>query len=338
LRLAIATAVVVTTVVAAARLGAPMAGRIRGRGARRDCRGAPGRPVSTDRAADAEFLTVSLTHAGRERPYLLRVPTRHRAERAPLVLQLHGRGIDPVTFDQWTGFSNLADSEGFALTMPSAVGEIWNDGRYRGDGWDEIHARDDVGYLVAVIDDACVRLPIDPSRVYVVGMSNGAPMAARLACEHAERFAAIAQVSGTAAMDVAAGCRPQVPVPILQIHGSSDRYAPYAGGRARGLRARLFLRHPAGPCVGVDAWAQQWVDANDAHDGPRAEVLPPDTTIRRWTGRSPRSDVAFYRIEDGGHTWPGNRAWVPPFFGRTSRAFDATTVIWAFFAAHARER
>ncbi len=128
--------------------------------------------------------------------------------------------------------------------MPSAVDEIWNEGRYRGQPWDEIEERDDVGYLLAVIDDASARLPIDASRVYVGGMSNGATMAARLACEHAERFAAVPQVSGTAAVDFAAGCRPAVHVPILQIHGTRDRYAPDAGGRARGLRARLLLHHP----------------------------------------------------------------------------------------------
>jgi polyhydroxybutyrate depolymerase len=279
--------------------------------------------------------TVSLRHEGRERPYLLHVPPSALTERVPLLLELHGRGIDPLPFDRWTGFRHLADRAGFVVALPSAVGEIWNDGRY------PALARDgprDVGYLVALIEDACTRLPIDVGRIYVVGMSNGATMAARLASEQARRIAAFAQVAGTAAVGVAANRRPACPVPILQIHGTSDDTAPYGGGRRRGLRARLIIRRVAGPSIGVDDWARFWVEANDAHEGPRIETLPPDTTVRRWRGKSSASDVVFYRVEGGGHTWPGNRQPLPRLlFGRTSGAFDATKVIWDFLSAHRRE-
>ena len=211
-------------------------------------------------------------------------------------------------FDRWTGFSALADEVGFILAITSALGEVWNDGHYpkrvEGDP-------DDVRYLLALLDDVCRRLPIDRLQIYVVGMSNGATMAARLVCEHPARIAAFAQVAGTAAEAVACARRPAVPVSILQVHGTRDRYAPYSGGRAHGLRARLVLRHPAGPCVAVDEWARLWVDGNGVHDGPHTETVPPDATIRRWRGPSPASDVVFYRLNGGGHTWPGNRTWVP---------------------------
>jgi polyhydroxybutyrate depolymerase len=196
---------------------------------------------------------------------------------------------------------------------------------------------DDVGYLLALIDDARTRVPIDRRRIYLVGMSNSATMAARFICEHPEQVAAFAQVAGTAAEEVGAACRPALPVPILNVHGTRDRFAPYAGGRARGLRARLVLRHPAGPCIGVDEWARHWVDGNGAADGPHTETIPPDATVRRWRGPTRACDVVFYRIGGGGHTWPGNRTWVPPVFGRASCAFDATRVAWDFLAAHARE-
>jgi len=292
----------------------------------------PGASQSTTLPAGRH--TVPLTLHGRDRPYILHVPPIAPADGAPFVLQLHGRGIDPIMFDRWTGFSALADEAGFILAMPSAAGEAWNDGRYGSllrDG------PDDVGYLLALLDDARFRVPIDRRRIYLVGMSNGATMAARFVCEHPEQVAAFAQVAGTAAEAVARACRPAVPVPILNVHGTRDRYAPYAGGRARGLRARLVLRHPAGPCVGVDEWARRWVDGNRALDGPHAETIPPDASVRRWRGPTPACDAAFYRIDGGGHTWPGNRAWVPPVFGRTSRAFDATRVAWDFFAEHTCE-
>jgi polyhydroxybutyrate depolymerase len=240
-------------------------------------------------------------------------------------------------FDRWTGFSALADQAGFALAMPSAIDEIWNDGRYDGPAWGQIAEIDDVEYLATVIDDALGRGGLDRRRVYVVGMSNGATMAGRLACERAERLAAVGQVSGTVAVEVAISCQPTVPVPILEIHGTRDAMAPYAGGRARGVRARWLLRQLAGPCLGVDDWARFWVGANGAAVGPQVANVPPDTSIRCWSGQTPASDIAFYRVDRGGHTWPGNRMWVPPLFGRTSRAFDATAAVWDFFARHLRD-
>ena len=236
-------------------------------------------------------------------------------------------------FDRWTRFALLSRAAGFLLAMPSAIGGIWADGRFAGAGSGTI---DDVGYLLAVVEDVRRRGPVDPRRIYVVGMSNGATMAGRLACEHSDRFAAIAQVAGTVGSDVAARCRPAGALPVLSIHGTADRYAPYAGGRARGPFARLVLRRPADGSLGVEAWARLWVAVNGA-TGPEVSRLGADTSIRRWHGPTPASDVVFYRLEGGGHTWPGNPGWVAPFLGRTSRTFDATRHIWAFLSSHRRE-
>jgi polyhydroxybutyrate depolymerase len=287
----------------------------------------------TSRTEPAGRQTIPLIHDALDRPYLLQAPPNAGADRLPLLVELHGRGIDPVRFDQLTGFGALADEYGFALALPSAVGEIWNDGRNpaaKGNG-----RLDDVGYLAAVIDDALARLPIDGRRIYVVGMSNGATMAGRLACELADRIAAIAQVAGTAAVGVAAGSHPSCPVPVLNIHGSADDYAPYEGGIRHSLRGRAIIRRSFGAAVGIDEWARFWVAANGAIGDPTITVLPPDTTVRAWQGRSPASDVVFYRIDGGGHTWPGGRWWMPTFlFGRTCRTFDATMVSWEFLASH----
>jgi len=279
--------------------------------------------------------TIPLVHDGLDRPYRLQFPPNGGADRLPLLVELHGRGIDAVRFDQLTGFGALADEGGFALALPSAVGEIWNDGRNPAEGSNG--RPDDVSYLASVIDNATARMPIDDRRIYVVGMSNGATMAGRLACELAERIAAIAQVGGTAAVAVAAGSHPSRPVPIVNIHGTADDYAPYEGGVRHSLRGRVVLRHSSGPAVGVDDWARFWVAANGAVGDPAVSALPPDTTIRAWHGPSPSSDVAFYRIEGGGHTWPGSRIALPGFlFGRTSRTVDATRVSWEFLASHRR--
>lgn len=277
--------------------------------------------------------TVPLVHDARVRPYLLHVPPIANPEGMPLLLELHGRGIEAELFDRLTGLRRLADEAGFAVALPSAVGETWNDGRDLAR-----NQADDVGYLAAVLDDTVARVPIDPRRVYVVGMSNGATMAGRLACELPDRFAAIAQVAGTAAVAIVAGCRPGRPLPILQIHGSADRYARYDGGPPRGPLTRAVLRHPGGRSMGVDAWAELWIARNGVRADPVDGSIPPDITIRRWAGAFPEEDVVFYRVEGGGHTWPGTTFPLPRLlFGRTSHTFSATRVSWAFLSAHLRE-
>lgn len=285
----------------------------------------------------AGIHAVPLTFQGHDRPYRLHVPSAGTAADRPLVIQLHGRGGGGPWFDRTAGFVDLAAREGFVLAVPDAIDGVWSDGRFPDD--DRRSRPDDVGYLTAVIDDVMARVSVGPRRVCVFGMSNGAAMAGRLACARADRLAAVAQVAGTAAYTIAVDCRPVRPVPILQIHGTADRLAPYEGGRRRGPVARALLlgRGAAGPSIGVDAWAQFWVAANGASAEPTITSLPPDTTVRMWRGRTPASDVVAYRIEGAGHTWLGSRPALPRFlFGRTSQTIDATSLIWDFFAAHAR--
>jgi polyhydroxybutyrate depolymerase len=47
--------------------------------------------------------------------------------------------------------------------------------------------------------------------------------------------------------------------------------------------------------------------------------------------------LAFYRVDKGGHTWPGGRQYLPrAVIGRTTRALDGSEAIAQFFLTHAR--
>ena len=161
-------------------------------------------------------------------------------------------------------------------------------------------------------------------------------MAGRFAVERADLVAAIAQVSGTAS-SATAGRRPVRPVAVLSFHGTADRLARYEGGLPRTATARILIRRSRATSVGVEDWARFWVRVNGAQPQPVVESIPPDVTVRSWPGPTPGSDVVFYRIEGGGHTWPGSRWMVPRFLlGRVSRTIDATEIIWGFFGGQAR--
>ncbi len=68
---------------------------------------------------------------------------------------------------------------------------------------------------------------VDPGRVFVTGVSNGAMLAYRYACEEAERVQAIASVAGSVTVE---DCRPSRPVSVLELRGSADPLVPFEGG------------------------------------------------------------------------------------------------------------
>jgi len=66
----------------------------------------------------------------------------------------------------------------------------------------------DVGFVAALLDELRRTLPVDASRIYVTGMSNGAMMSHRLGRELATRIAAIAPVVGAVFGDERAPASP----------------------------------------------------------------------------------------------------------------------------------
>jgi polyhydroxybutyrate depolymerase len=267
-----------------------------------------------------------LVHDGRRRAYRVHVPPVVPVN-APLVIQLHGGGGNGTGLDRLTRWHALADRERFAVVSPNGFDRHWNDGRLPAMAGDV----DDVGFVATLIDCVAGWLPIDRGRVYVAGISNGAMMAARLASQLPDRIAAFAQVAGTVSADAPTWRHPARPVPIIQIHGTGDAIVPYAGGAVRTRRRDSADR---GRVLGVDEWAALVVRHNGA-TGPEVAGTAPDTTVRAWRGPTAQSDVEFWRVEGGGHTWPGGIQYLPiGIVGATSTTFDATAEIWRFVSRH----
>ena len=275
-------------------------------------------PGTTDQA---------LTYDGRRRPFRVHVPPVVPLG-AALVIQLHGGGGNGVGLDRLTGFHRLADRERFVVVSPNGVARRWNDGRTVSD---RLVAADDVGFIAALIDALAARLPVDRRRVYVAGISNGAMMAARLATEIPDRIAAYGQVAGSVSADAPTWWHPAVPVPFLTTFGTADPILPYGGGPVPTSR-----RDPAdrGRILAVE----RWMSLIAAHNGARQadeRRIEPDVTVRSWRGPTPQCDVEFWRVDGGGHTWPGGRQYLPVgIIGSTTNSFSATETMWRFFDRH----
>ena len=253
---------------------------------------------------------------GRPRDYILHVPADLPAGPRPLVLESHGRGGTADNVERLTGLQVETDARGWLVARPNGVDRQWNDGR------PEVRAGiDDVAFLAAVIDDVAGRTPVDPDRVYATGISNGALMSGRLACELSDRIAAIGQVAGTRGSRQPPATRRPVVGHADQRHGGPVvPSVAVRSGRSSGSEA------VAGRSSGPRPTSASWVE-RDAAGLAAARRLRRDTTITRSVG-SAGSEVVFYRVDGAGHTWPGGRQYLPKLIvGSTIRTFSASRVI-----------
>ncbi|MGH7356319.1 MAG: alpha/beta hydrolase family esterase [Candidatus Rokuibacteriota bacterium] len=131
---------------------------------------------------------LTLTHAGRERTYVVQVPPR-AGERGPLpvILAFHGGGGNASGFKKYAGLDTIADREGLVVVYPDGTGPLarklltWNAGACC--GYAQSHDVDDVGFALAILAALTQEMPLDATRVFATGHSNGAMMAYRLAIE-----------------------------------------------------------------------------------------------------------------------------------------------------------
>ena len=177
--------------------------------------------------------TRTLTHAGRSRSYILYIPVSiNWSQPVPLVFVFHGGMGNADSAIRMSGFNGTADQNGFVVVYPNGTGQLsnnklltWNGGGCC--GYAQTKNVDDVGFVRAIVLDLQIQLKIDQKRIYAAGMSNGAILSHRLACEAADLFAAIAPVAGTLNFSP---CSPSRPISVIEFHGTGDRHVPYDGG------------------------------------------------------------------------------------------------------------
>jgi polyhydroxybutyrate depolymerase len=170
----------------------------------------------------------------------------------------------------------------------------------------------------------------DASHIYISGLSNGAFMAERFACERSDLIAAAALVSGTLSNGLSRACTPATPRPIMFIDGTADPIVPYNGGRigvqsAPAAFAFWLARHN---CAASATLTTALPDSSN--DGTTV-------SLQRNNGCGSGGEVRLYTVNGGGHAWPGGWQYLPvPIIGRTSTDIDATGEIWSFVSAYQR--
>lgn len=264
------------------------------------------------------------------------VPTGLPAERTvPLVVALHGGLSKPRNIRLRSGLDDLAEREKLIAVYPQGNGLLgkllhWNAGVCCGKAVDK--GIDDAAFVMAVIDRLAQFLPVDRSRVYVYGFSNGAMLSYKIAAEYPDRIAAIAAVSGTFGRVTDSGefdwlhTPPENGMPTLIVHGSADPRLPFDG-----LVETNDKRGGNGMIPVLDT-ARFWASANGCIKERENAVKFANVTHWTWSDCTTDKPVQVYRLGDWGHRWAGQSPHTKADF-TTIGNFETIEVMWEFFRA-----
>jgi polyhydroxybutyrate depolymerase len=286
------------------------------------------------------YLTISgvAGQMGNARQYAVHVPTGYSAATAvPALFCIHGLAQNPVMFclDTGVAWPTKADQEGFVVIMPNGYMNSWNAGTCCGGAVSA--GLDDVALMRAIFAEVGTHVNIDLRRVYATGLSNGAYMSYRLACEASDLFVAVAPSAGaigTAAIGGGTGtttdlttCAPTHKVSVLDIHGTSDPLIPYST-----QKPSLAIMQASDTCSMTTMPAT-------------VEPSGGDTTCVTFAGcpTCPNVEVTGCSIMSGGHCWfgssdcgTGGGAIGTAIVGNNSNFMKNTDTIWAFFSGISR--
>lgn len=259
------------------------------------------------------------------RTYQLHLPLGYNDnESYPLVIALHGGfGAGPQLENQ-SQLSAKADAEGFIVVYPEGVQNILNIRTWNGGsccGYAVNNNIDDVGFISNLIDSLQTDYSVNQSRVYATGMSNGAFLAYKLACELSDKIAAIAPVAGSMNVEV---CNPSRPVPVIQIQSKLDDNIPYLGGNGNGVSNHY--NPPLDSVLNVWATTANCTNANDT------TYIGNDFTSVIWSDCDCHYQINYYLSEDGGHSWAGGNA--TGIGDPVSNYISANDLMWDFFEQH----
>ena len=208
------------------------------------------------RARAVGYHQARLEVGGDSYQYLVFVPASDRAvSKVPLVVVLHGCSTTASQQAVASGYSEVAEQRRFIVLYPDVdPADVAHGGCWKGI-WDpgaEGRGRGDAGAIAAMTRTVVGRWGIDPSRVYVIGISAGAFESSILGASYPDLYAAIGIHSGAAYSGGEQGCLAEGvsptstgalaraalgamsaharAMPVIVFHGDQDAVVPYRCG------------------------------------------------------------------------------------------------------------
>jgi len=269
-----------------------------------------------------QTINGTIIHDGIVRTYKLYVPAIYSGNvPVPLLLNFHGYTSNSNEQMFYGDFRNIADTANFLVVHPQGTLDNTNTTHFNV-GWGGSTV-DDVGFTEALIDSLSAAYSIDQNRIYAVGMSNGGFMSFRLACELSSKIAAVGSVTGSMTPSTLGNCNASHPMPIIQIHGTTDPTVPYNGSAVWTASVTNILNH--------------WATFNNCSPVPTVVNVPntnvlDGSTVEKYTYENGDncSEVVHFKVTNGQHTWPGS---IFNFAG-TNYDINASVEIWNFISKY----
>ncbi|MBP3959063.1 prolyl oligopeptidase family serine peptidase [Gemmata sp. G18] len=224
--------------------------------------------VSSTVASAAEPEAKEFKADGKTLPYRLMKPADPEAgKKYPLVVILHGageRGVDNKKQLVWF----WKDKQPSVLTRPEVTaakafvivpqcpeGKRWVEVAWEKGSYKSPEISEPLKLTLALTDSLLKDLPIDPDRVYIVGMSMGGYGALDAAQRRPELFAACVPICGAGDVSKA---KDIAHVPVWAFHGDADTAVPVSGSREiidALKKAGAEPKYTEYPKVGHNSWS-----------------------------------------------------------------------------------
>ena len=239
-------------------------------------------------AASALAQDQTIQFGGVARRFILHAPAG--ISKPPVVFVLHGTGMTGAQMVSSTKMDAVADREKFIAVYPNGVNNSW-----------QTAPATDFEFLLAIVDTLDARYRVDRDRIYVSGFSQGGVMSYHAACRYADKFAAVAPVSGR----IQETCTPKRPIPLLAIFGTSDVLKPAEFMKDVGTIAD-FNGCPKTPAV-----TRPYPESNPNSAVTHMEFGPCKNGVEVWADS----------VKGGPHEWPMN----------TQTRMNGSEEVWGFF-------
>jgi polyhydroxybutyrate depolymerase len=284
----------------------------------------------------------SFTANGVAGSYLVQLPSDAAPDKSlPLLFDFHGYGESGSTEASFSGLSSFGRSHGFVTVTP------WVDNQPV-PLWLSNVGSPETNWIGALLNHVELTTCVDENRIFVTGYSNGGYMALAVACQFSQQVAAVATVAGLA---VGPHCKPTHHVSLIAFQGTADPLlhyngtpsqeaenlpAPNGSGETEGQYAKqLGANNPFKKGPTIPQQAALWAKRNGCSAGMKTTRVANKVALLSWS--CPYGvNVNLYRIQGGGHAWPGSTASAAlhSAIGETTFEISANAEIWRFFQGH----
>lgn len=247
---------------------------------------------------DEKYNEFSCIYKNQNRRFILCLPedfekkTESEKNNIPLVILLHGYGANANEFKNETKFHQFANKKNYAVlyvtgtTNPNFLMSSFG-WHYNYDSLSE----DDMNFLIELTKYHQKKYSFS-KKTFVVGFSNGAILATKLAVTYSDFFCAVVSVAGMMTDSVWNHKKENNKIGFMQINGTKDELVPM----------KLNNSTKYNPNPPMEKVIEYFARANELLLEEKTEYLSERTFMKSYD-----SKVCWCLIESEHHTWPNER-------------------------------